>query len=76
MTKAKDAPLSDTPALAPKVRVWRIRLYDGDRIADEWLSNMKPWDLGRARCQFIERGTNVTTTVEGQFTIARVEVER
>jgi hypothetical protein len=73
MTYASEVPGSQP---TPKVKVWRVQLYDGDRVADQWLSNIKPWDLGRNRCQFNERGTGILTTVEGQFSIDRVEVDR
>lgn len=72
----EDQNMADQNETAPRgpIRVYLIQLWDGDRVADQWHSNIKPWDLGTRRCQFIDRDSGITVTVEGNFTIDRVSV--
>ncbi|MGH9548981.1 MAG: hypothetical protein ACRD3W_06380 [Terriglobales bacterium] len=55
-------------------RVWRIRLYDGERVADEWHSILEPYHLGKAR-QFTCMDSGILVTVEGNVVVEKVTRE-
>lgn len=59
-----------------KVKVWKITLHDPvtDKEVDVFYSKGEPFALGPGRYRFIERGTGVEVTVEGNVKLSRVEI--